>query len=365
MEESSHVEKRLAELVAFDTRNPGANERAMAEKLARDLNALGARTTEVFASAGHHSAFACFGPHSPTLILNAHLDTVPANSGYSADPLVLVKRDGRLHGLGSADTKGAIAAILEALAQRKGSGAVPDGLAVLFSGDEELGGACIREFLASERSRSLARAIVCEPTGCCVGVRHRGVYAAKISATSPGGHSSLAESVPNPLTALARAAVALDDLGVCCRDLGPPGLRGLCMNIAALDGGMAFNMIPARAALTFSMRPAPGVELGTILEQARGAIRSATAPLTMDWEDIATNPAFETRDLSSFVPLFGDRAKSPVTLPFGTEAGQFIDQGIDAVVLGPGRVEQAHKADEYVDLDELEEAVRIFVQVIR
>jgi len=128
------------------------------------------------------------------------------------------------------------------------------------------------------------------------------------------------------------------------------------MNIAALDGGMAFNMIPARAALTFSMRPAPGVELGTILEQARGAIRSATAPLTMDWEDIATNPAFETRDLSSFVPLFGDRAKSPVTLPFGTEAGQFIDQGIDAVVLGPGRVEQAHKADEYVDLDELEDA---------
>jgi acetylornithine deacetylase len=365
MEESSRVEKRLAELVAFDTRNPGGDEHALAEKLAHDLSALGARTSEVFASDGHHSAFACFGPHSPTLILNAHIDTVPANSGYSADPLMLVRRGGRLHGLGSADTKGAIAAILEALAQRKTSGTVPDGLAVLFSGDEELGGACIREFLASERSHGLLRAIVCEPTGCRVGVRHRGVYAAKISATSPGGHSSLAESVPNPLTALARAAVALDDLGVGCRDLGPEGLRGLCMNIAALDGGMAFNIIPARAALTFSIRPAPGVDLATVLDQARDAVRIAAAPLDTDWQPIAANPAFQTRDLARFAPLLGDRAQSPVDLPFGTEAGQFVEQGIDAVVLGPGHIEQAHKADEYVALDELEEAVRVFLQVIR
>ena len=365
MQASSRVQERLAELVAFDTRNPDGDERALAEKLARDLAALGARFVEVFSTAGHHSTFACFGAQDPTLILNAHIDTVPANSGYSADPLVLVRRGDRLHGLGSADTKGAIAAILDALAQKRSSGGSPDGLAVLFSGDEELGGACIREFLASQRCRGLARAIVCEPTGCRVGIRHRGVYAARIGATSPGGHSSLAETVPNPLTALARAAVALDDLGVRCRALGPEGLRGLCMNIAALDGGLAFNIIPATATLTFSMRPAPGVDVTSIIDQAQEAVRIAAAPLTMDWQPIAANPAFETRDLSSFAPLLGDRAASPVDLPFGTEAGQFVEQGIDAVVLGPGRIEQAHKADEYVDLDELEEAVRIFLQVIR
>jgi acetylornithine deacetylase len=365
MEASSRAQERLAELVAFDTRNPGGDERALAEKLARDLTELGARSTEVFSSAGHHSTFAHFGAREPTLILNAHIDTVPTNSGYSADPLVLVRRGRRLHGLGSADTKGAIAAIMEALAQRKAADATPDGLAVLFSGDEELGGACIREFLASERSRGLTRAIVCEPTGCRVGVRHRGVYAARIGATSPGGHSSLAETVPNPLTALARAAVALDDLGGRCRDLGPEGLHGLCMNIAALDGGLAFNIIPACASLTFSMRPAPGVDLASILDQAQNTVRVAAAPLTMDWQPIAANPAFETRDLECFVPLLSDRARSPVNLPFGTEAGQFVEQGIDAVVIGPGHVEQAHKADEYVDLDELEEAVRVFLQVIR
>ena len=365
MQASSRLEIRLAELVAFDTRNPGGDERSLAEYLARRLTALGARTTEVFSTAGHYSTFACFGAQIPSLILNAHIDTVPANTGYSADPLTLVRRGNRLHGLGSADTKGAIAAILEALGELKASGAMPSSLAVLFSGDEELGGACIRDFLDSERSSGLDRAIVCEPTGCRVGTRHRGVYAARISASSPGGHSSLAESVPNPLTALARAAIALDDLGVRCRELGPQGLRGLCMNMAALEGGMAFNIIPTQATLTFSMRPAPGVDLGGIIEQARDTVRIAAAPLTTKWEPIAGNPALETRDLACFEPLLGDRARNPVHLPFGTEAGQFVEKGIDAVVLGPGRVEQAHKADEYVDLDELEEAVRIFLQVIR
>lgn len=365
VESSNRVEQRLAELVAFDTRNPNGTECPLAETLARDLTELGAKTIETFSVDGHFSTFARFGEERPTLLLNAHIDTVPANSGYSTDPLVLVRRGGRLHGLGSADTKGAIAAILEALSQRRAAGLAPPKLAVLFSGDEELGGACIRQFLSSERSLGIARAIVCEPTGCRVGTRHRGVNAARISASSPGGHSSLADSVPNPLAALARAAVALDDLGTELRELGPQGLRGLCMNVASLDGGMAFNIIPARATLTFSIRPAPGVDHRQVLARAQAVVQAATTPLAPGWETIAFNPAFETQDAASFVALLGEKARSPVDLPFGTEAGQFVEKGIDAVVIGPGRIEQAHKADEYVDLDELEEAVRIFLQVIR
>jgi acetylornithine deacetylase len=195
-----------------------------------------------------------------------------------------------------------------------------------------------------------------------VGVRHRGVYAARVGAGSQGGHSSLADHVPNPLTALARAAVALDDLGGRHRDVGPEGLRGLCMNVAALDGGIAFNIIPAKASLTFSLRPAPGVDLDGVVAQAKQAVASATAPLATTWETVATNPAFATRDLAGFAPLFGKR--ETIDLPFGTEAGQFVERGIDAVVFGPGHVEQAHKADEYVDLDELEEAVAVFGRML-
>jgi acetylornithine deacetylase len=364
MQEKSRVENRLAELVGFDTRNPGGNERPLAEHLARELTQLGARTVEVFATEQHVSTFACFGAGSPALILNAHIDTVLANAGYSADPLVLVRREQNLYGLGSADTKGAIAAILEALARRQETGRAPSNVAILFSGDEELGGACIRDFLTSDRIRGLERAIVCEPTGCRVGARHRGLYAARIHARSPGGHSSLADSIPNPLAALARAAVALDTLGIASREVGTDGLRGLCMNVAALEGGMAFNIIPAEATLTFSIRPAPGVDLGTLVTQAQSAVRDAAAPLATDWQAFAFNPALQTRHAPDFIPLLGERAQHPIDLPFGTEAGQFVEKGIDAVVFGPGRIEQAHKADEYVALDELEDAVRSFGQVL-
>jgi acetylornithine deacetylase len=364
MDDENSVEKRLAELVAFDTRNPGGDERPLAEKLAMDLADLGARSVEVFSVAGHFSTFARFGSESPALILNAHIDTVPTNAGFTSDPLVLVRRDRRLYGLGSADTKGAIAAILEALALRKSAGRTPPNVAVLFSGDEELSGASIRQFLASHRTRGLVRAIVCEPTGCRVGSRHRGVYAARISARSPGGHSSLADRIPNPLAALARAATALDELGARNRHLGPPGLEGICMNVAALDGGVAFNIIPAVATLTFSVRPAPGVDVDALVAQAQTCVREAAAPLATDWNVFATNPAFATRSIDAFAPLLGDRVREPIDLPFGTEAGQFTETGIDAVVLGPGHIEQAHRADEFVALDELMQAVRIFEQVM-
>jgi acetylornithine deacetylase len=358
------VEERLADLVAADTRNPGGDEKILAKKLAHDLAELGAISVEVLATEGHFSTFARFGSEAPALVLNAHIDTVPPNTGYTADPLRLVRRGRRLHGLGSADTKGAIAAILEAIAARKESGHVGRSFAILFSGDEELGGVCMRDFLSSDRTAGLERAIVCEPTACRLGVRHRGVYAARVRASSPGGHSSLADTVPNPLAALARAAVALENIGRDSRNLGPAGLQGLCMNIAALDGGLAFNIIPSQATLTFSVRPAPGVDLDEILAKARAVVSSAAAPLATEWTPFVWNPAFETRDLSGFAPLVGELARNTVDLPFGTEAGQWVAKGIDAVVFGPGHVEQAHKADEYVDLDELELAVRLFGQVI-
>lgn len=367
MHDESSVEKRLAELVAFDTRNPGGDERPLADKLARDLGELGARSVEVFSVDGHHSTFATFtrsGSESPSLILNAHIDTVPANAGFTSDPFTLVRREQRLYGLGSADTKGAIAAILEAIALRRSAGRPPHDLAVLFSGDEELSGASIRQFLASHRTRGLIRAIVCEPTGCRVGTRHRGVYAARVGARSPGGHSSLAGSIPNPLAALARAAVALEALGARSRDLGPAGLQGICMNVAALEGGVAFNIIPATATLTFSVRPSPGVDVQALAAQAQACVQAAAAPLATDWNVFATNPAFATRAVASFVPLLGEAVAQPVDLPFGTEAGQFVDKGIDAVVVGPGHIEQAHKADEFVALDELVQAVRIFERVM-
>jgi acetylornithine deacetylase len=361
MANADRMVERLAELISFDTRNPDGDERPLVQRLAGELRALGAASVEDHAVGDHAYVYARFGAGEPRVVLNAHVDTVPANEGYTSPPHLLVRRGDRLHGLGTADIKGAIAAILEALA----AGPVTRPVGVLFSGDEEHGGSCVRAFLATDAARGLERAIVCEPSSCRVGVRHRGIAAVTATLEAVGGHSSRVDDMVNPVAVLARAAVELHDMGIEYRAKGPPGFQGLHLNVAALDGGIAFNVVPTRAALTFSLRPAPGVRGDDLLAEAERRVRAATAPHAVAWEVTIDSPSLQARDLAGFEPLLGARVGETVDLGYWTEASRFAERGIDAVVFGPGAIAQAHAADEYVELAELEAARAAYAHVLR
>jgi acetylornithine deacetylase len=273
-----------------------------------------------------------------------------------------VRRGDRLYGLGTADIKGAIAAILEALA----AGPVTRPVGVLFSGDEEHGGSCVRAFLDSGAARGLERAIVCEPTSCRVGVRHRGIGAATVTLEATGGHSSRVDEMVNPIAVLARAAVALDDMGVEHRSKGPAGFQGINLNVAGLDGGIAFNVVPTRATLSFSLRPAPGVGVDDLLGEAERRVRAATSPHAIAWSVSIASPPLQPRgDIAGFEPLLGARVAEAIDLDYWTEASRLSERGIDAVVFGPGAVAQAHAADEYVEFAELEAARAAYARVLR
>jgi len=364
MSTPSRLVERLTELVSFDTQNPMGDEAPLVRRLAAELRTLGATSVAEAAAGRHAYVYARFGAGVPRLLLNAHVDTVPANAGYTSPPHELVRRGSRLHGLGSADTKGAIAAILEALA----AGPVTRPVGVLFSGDEEHGGSCIRAFLDSEAARGLTQAIVCEPTQCRAGARHRGIGAATATLRAEGGHSSRVDNMVNPIAVLARAAVALDDMGAALRAEGPPGFKGVALNVAALDGGKAFNVVPTSATLSFSLRPAPGERIEPLLVEAERRVRAACAPHgdAIEWTTVAARPPLQTRDVAAFEPLLGAaRVGAAVDLDFWTEAAVLAERGIDAVVFGPGAVGQAHAADEFVDIAELEEAAATFARVLR
>lgn len=355
------LRRRLTELVAADTQNPSGDEGPLVAKLAVELRRLGATTVESFSVDRHHAVFAAFGP-APRVLVNVHVDTVPANAGYTTPPLTLVDRGGRLYGLGSADTKGAIAAALEAIEVRARDGRAIQGTAFLFSGDEERGNTVLRSFVESDLRRGLERAIVCEPTGCRVGVRHRGIGAAIAAATSPGGHSSLADALPAPVAILARAAVAVYDWGRRRRHEGPKGFEGLCVNVAAIDGGVAFNVVPARAKLTVSFRPWPGADMGALHGELEAEARAAAAPDPLSWQAVIANPSLAVGDLEAFRPLLGDAVNDPIDLHFWTEAAVLSAAGIDAVVFGPGDIAQAHGPDEYVETAQLARACDTFVR---
>ena len=296
--------------------------------------------------------YARFG--QPRLLVNAHLDTVPPNADWSSDPFVPRIEGGRLYALGAADTKGAAAAILSALA-----GARPRDTGILFSGDEEFSSVVMRAFVAGPlRTAGLERAIVCEPTNLKVGVRHRGFIAFEVGLSGPGGHSSQADTLPAPLALLSRIAVALDDWGRTKRGEGPPGFPGICLNIAKLDGGIAFNVVPAQGKLLVSVRPPPGAAVEVIREEIERIARGIAADAVVTF--VRLNAPFATRDLAGFGPLLGNAVRAPIDLGFWTEAALLAANGVDAVVFGPGAITQAHAPDEWVMLDELHQARDVF-----
>ncbi len=347
----------LTELVSFRSDVFEGQERPLADRLAELLRERRADEVVVVETprAGAHKpssfVYARFG--APRLLLNAHLDTVPPNADWATDPFTPTIVDDKLHALGASDTKGAAAAILSALAEVR-----PRDTGILFSGDEEYSSVAMRAFLSSPHAQGIERAIVCEPTNLAVGARHRGFIAFEVAVTSPGGHSSRADEMPSPIGMLARAAVALDEWGARHRDKGPKGFLGMCMNLAKLDGGVAFNVIPAQAKLVVSLRPPPGADIKAILAELEALIHDVVPEGKITFARV--NPPFATRDIAAFQALLGARAAEPIDLAFWTEAALLSERGIDAVVLGTGDIREAHAPNEWVSIDELGAAEALF-----
>jgi acetylornithine deacetylase len=215
-------------------------------------------------------------------------------------------------------------------------------------------------FLASPHAAGIREAIVCEPTARRAGIAHRGVLAQKARLEGQGGHSSKADYLPRPIARLARVAVGLDELGRARLHDGPPDMRGLCMNVAALHGGVAFNVVPQCAELEWSLRPFPGFDraawdrdVAALLDlESASPVRSR-----IDLRVTIDHAPFGCDALNELVRPFV-REAGPVD--FWTEAALYQAHGIDAVVIGPGDIAQAHAADEWVALDDLDWAIELY-----
>jgi acetylornithine deacetylase len=359
------VAEILAELVAMPTQQAGpdagpGNERAMCEHLAPLLRARGADDVVVESSPrsdGSPGAFVFARWGTPRRIINAHVDTVPANAGWSRSPWQPHVIGNRLYGLGAADTKSAIAATLVAL-----ESAHPHDIGVLFSGDEEAGSAVMHAFLASPHAREIREAIICEPTARGAGIAHRGVLAQTAAFEGAGGHSSKADHMPRPIAVLGRLAAALDDAGRARVGDGPPGMTGLCLNLAALHGGVAFNVVPQRALLEWSLRPYPGFDRASW--DADVASRAHRIDPRIAIASTIDHAPFQCAKPDALVRLVEPFVRAVGALDFWTEAALFSAHGIDAIVIGPGDIAQAHAADEFVALDDLDWAVELLRAVM-
>ncbi|HEY4241814.1 MAG TPA: M20/M25/M40 family metallo-hydrolase [Kofleriaceae bacterium] len=337
----------LRDLIRFPTQQGGGTERPLCEYVAGLLRADEVVVEDATRSDGTPGAYVFARWGTPARVINAHVDTVPANAGWSRSPWEPAVVGDRLYGLGAADTKGAIAATLCAL-----DGHAPQDRGVLFSGDEEAGSGAMHAFLKSRHAAGIREVIVCEPSARRAGIAHRGVLAQTATLAGPGGHSSKADHLPKPLATLARMAVALDELGVSLVGSGPTGMTGTCLNIAALHGGVAFNVIAGRAELEWSLRPYPGFD--------RAAWDAAVSHLAPAGATLATTLDHAAFEDASLAPLVAPFVREAGPLDYWTEAAMWQAHGVAAIVIGPGDIAQAHSADEFVPLADLDWAVELY-----
>jgi acetylornithine deacetylase len=348
----------LKALVDFDTRNPprAIGTGGIFDYLRAQLPGFDIAVSDH--EAGAVSLFAVRG--QPKLLFNVHLDTVPDSPQWSASPFELRVDGDRAIGLGACDIKGAAAALLAAANASGGD------MALLFTTDEE--GAdprCVRAFLESRPA--FAKVIVAEPTRCKAVLAHRGIQSVRARFEGRAGHASAAQGPADSALhqAVRWSAAALDFAGSRSQE-SFGGLRGMRFNLGRIEGGIKANMIAPDAELRFGMRPLPSVNMDDLLEDLRTLVEPPPAvfegtfrgsPLPADAAN-AEQRLREARALAQGLDIpVGD------AVDFWTEAALFSKAGLTTFVYGPGDIAQAHGADEWVALEQLEAAARTYLRI--
>jgi acetylornithine deacetylase len=282
-----------------------------------------------------------------------HLDTVPSSPAWTADPHVLRITEDRAIGLGACDIKGAAAGLLAAAAVTTGDAAF------LFSSDEEGNDArCIAGFLAGDHG--FAEAVVAEPTMCEAVLAHRGIASVLMNFRGSAGHASGANAMQASALhqAMRWGSRALDFVeGQAHQRFG--GLTGLRFNIGRVEGGIKANMIAPSAEVRFGFRPLPSMSIDGLHEHF-GALVDAAA--IESYQETFRGPSLPAGDVAAAEQRrleardLADALDLPIgnAVDFWTEASLFSAAGLTAIVYGPGDIAQAHTADEWVALEQLQ-----------
>ena len=316
--------------------------------------------------------FATLGEGKPGgVVLSGHTDTVPWDGqAWSLEPLSATVQDARLYGRGSADMKGWIGLVV-AQTEHWLEADLPFALHYAFSYDEEVGGFGVLHLLADLRDAGIAPSIciVGEPTGMVPAIAHKGVHRWRCHVRGKAAHSSLTPLAVNAIEAAARVVSQIASIGDDLRRNGPRqsgfDVPYSTSAVCRVNGGIADNVVPEDCRFNYEFRDLPGSDVAAL--QRRVADYAATLEPAMQavepssgfsFEAFASMPAFQARPDEAAV-LLAQRlaATSHSTLvAFGTEAGLFQRAGMSTVVCGPGSINQAHQADEFVSLAQLAQA---------
>jgi acetylornithine deacetylase len=360
----------LRRLVAFDTTSRGSNL-ALIDFVRDWLERHGIESELVFDETGAKANLYCtIGPRGiGGIMLSGHTDVVPVDGqDWSSDPFSVRADDGKLFGRGTADMKGFVAVVLARLPELVARGPrTPVHLALSY--DEELGCRGVRRLIAALAGRAdrPRLCIVGEPTSMRPVIGHKGKRSFHCDVHGLECHSAMPHLGVNAVEAAAELVAELKAMARRKRDEGPfdpdyvPPYTTI--HTGRIWGGTALNIVPRECGFDFEYRLLPGDDAEAPIAALRAFAESRLLP---EMRAIRPGAAIEFTELSAF-PGLATAPDAEVTqlalslsgangtgkVAFGTEAGLFHMAGIATVVCGPGSIEQAHKPDEFVTLDQI------------
>ena len=367
----SQVLALLADLVRINSINPAYSEGRSEAELAHFLEDYFARhSVETFlqeVSPGRMNLIACLAGRNPSrrLVFEAHMDTVGI-AGMSIPPFEPSLSDGKLYGRGSCDTKAGLAAMVHALISIKQDAIVPPcEVWVVAAADEEHAFTGVQRLLTGLRA---VASVVSEPTQMRVATASKGVLRWRIHCRGKAAHSSKPHLGRNAIVHMARAILALEEENERLASGRHSLLGHATLSVGTIQGGQGINVVPEHCTVDVDRRLLPGESANGVIERYR-ALLLAIPEIEFD-EPMLEDEAMETLQDADIVQTALSVCREmglpyePIGVPFGTDASKFSRAGIPSIICGPGNIDQAHAAEEFVDCREVEEAADFYRKIM-
>ena len=375
---TSPVIATLAELVRIPSVNPayegGVSEAGVVAWLKEFCRARGIETSETEVFPGRPNLVARLPGRDPgrRIVLEAHTDTVSVK-GMTIPPFDPVISGGRLHGRGSCDTKAGLAAMLHAMVSLKEEGIVPPcEIWLAATVDEEH---AYRGVLKLCEGLTAQAAIVAEPTELRLVIASKGVLRCRIRVEGKAAHSSKPHLGVNAINHMARLVLELERDGDSLASRTHPLTGPATCNVGVISGGVQVNFVPDECAIEIDRRLLPGEKavdalahyealLDGLAARHPGFVARIDPPLLTD-EGLDTPPEAPQVLLAAEILSEMGLDGTPCGVPFGSDASKLSRQGIPSFVFGPGSIDRAHAAEEYVEIDQVLKAEWFFREFLK
>lgn len=375
----------LGKLIAFDTTSRNSNL-ALIDYLANALNDLNIEPILIHDSKepkanllatlpGHQ------GKTQGGIILSGHTDVVPVDGqSWDSDPFQATLKNNRIHGRGACDMKGFIAVVM-ALAPKIKAMNLAFPVHFAFSYDEEIG--CLGAPFMIDKMVAMDyrpdACIVGEPTSMRPVIGHKGKQSYRCQIHGVAAHSSLTDQGCN---AIEHAAEMISHLRGMANQFKHKGQQDAAYDVPyttlttnLIKGGNAYNTIPSLCEFIFEFRNLASDNperlhqdiVSFVEEQMIPNMREEQAEANITLETIAKAPGLDTPPTEQLVQAAQALCQNDeiIKVAYATEAGLFQQAQIATIVCGPGSIEQAHRANEYVDLEQLHRCEEFIIAMLQ